>query len=124
MSEITLANLGGGAAVAKFEQELAKLAKNIMDPNTDAEVARTVTLTVTVKPSKDRNWAGIKISAIAKLAPNVAYTTRAFVGLDHASGKVVICEDNPNQMILKDFMGKPDNVESIKSAKDKVESAE
>ena len=113
MSEITLTNLGGGAAVEKFQEEFEKVVANIMDPNTDPKAKREVVLKVTIQPSADRDWAGMKIEAQAKLAPNVAYATRAFVGIDRQSGKASAFEDNPNQTTIDDFIDRDKNVEHI-----------
>ncbi len=115
MAEITLTNLGGGAAIEKFQEELEKVIKNILDPNTDPKAKREVNLKVIIQPNAERNWVAIKIEALAKVAPNVAYATRAFVGIDRDSKRAVACEDNPNQLSIDDFMKNKENVEPIGS---------
>ena len=117
MSEITLVNLGGGAAIEKFQEEFAKVVQNIMDPNTDPKAKREVVLKVIFQPNQERNWTALKIEALAKLAPNTAYATRAFVGLDRQSGKAVACEDNPNQLTIDDFISPETEVENIEDIK-------
>jgi hypothetical protein len=122
MSEITLTNLGDGAAVEKFQEELEKVVQNVLDPNTDPKAKREVVLKVTIHPDADRSWTSIKIEALAKLAPNTAFATRAFVGLDRKTGRVVACEDNPNQMTIDDFIERDENVEHITPAKKENQS--
>ncbi|MHC4864656.1 MAG: hypothetical protein ACYTEX_11255 [Planctomycetota bacterium] len=121
MSEITLTNLGGGAAVEKFQEEFEKVVQNISDPNTDAKAKREVILKVTIQPDSERRLAGMKIEALAKLAPSVAYATRAFIGVDRESGKVSAFEDDPNQMTIEDFVDRDKNVEHIEPTADKAE---
>jgi len=101
-NQITLANLGGGAAVEKFEDELRAVLENILDPNTEATCKREVSLKITFKPDKDRSFGEISIVAQAKLAPAIAYETRAFFGRE--AGKVVAFEDNPKQVTIDDFL--------------------
>lgn len=52
LNQMTLANLGGGAAVERFQEELQKVITNILDPNTEAQAKRSVVLKVTIKPEK------------------------------------------------------------------------
>ena len=124
MSEITLTNLGGGAAVEKFQEEFEKVVKNVLDPNTDPKAKREVVLKVIVQPNAERSWASVRIEALAKLAPNIAYATRAFVGVDKQSGRAVACEDNPNQMTIDDFMQSSEKVENLEEHREEKKAEE
>jgi len=116
MSEITLANLGGGAAVEKFGEELEKAINNILDPNTLATAKREVTLKVIITPNNDRTWGGMRIETSAKLAPHVAYQTRAFFGHDKALGRNVVCEDDTSQVTIDDFIKRDNEVQRLENA--------
>ena len=112
--ELNLGNLGSGAANEKWQEEMAKVVENILDPNTDAIAKRKVTLEVTLMPNKDRNWVDMKIETSSKLAPTTAYTTRAFVGADKRTGQIEVFEDNPNQVTIQDFIEQKQTVTDIR----------
>lgn len=99
--ELNLANLGGGVAVEKFQDELHRVVENIQDPNTEATAKRRITLTVTFKPHKERGHGKVELSCESKLAPSLAYETQAFMGIDRRTGAVVACENNPRQMEME-----------------------
>jgi len=100
--EITLANLGGGAALERFSEELEKVLENILDVNTDAKKTRSITMTVAIKPTKERNQAAVGIACTSKLAPVETYATRAFIG--RHGQRLLAFEDNPQQLKLGDFI--------------------
>lgn len=110
MSEqfVTLDSLGQGAAVEKFEDELNRVLENVLDPNTKATAARSVTLTITVKPDEDPSFANTLIEVKSKLAPSRAVGTAIFIGR-HA-GRAVATERDTRQLRLDD------NVVGIKEA--------
>lgn len=107
--QISLANLKGGAALELFDFELQNVLENIIDPNTKAEEVRTVTLTVKIKPDKERNFGPIEIQAKAKLAPAAPVSTQAFFGKER--GKVVAHEYNPKQ---GDLFEKPTELAAVR----------
>ena len=49
---INIGNICDGALVEAFEVELAKVIKNIMDPNTEAKAKRSITMTVDFHPKR------------------------------------------------------------------------
>ena len=51
---LTLANLGDGAALEKFNAELEKVFADIMDPNTEATEPRSITMKIIFKPDEER----------------------------------------------------------------------
>lgn len=67
-ADLSIANLLQGAAIEKFDDEIQKVADNIMDPNTDPEAVRTVTLVMRVRPGKSRETATVSVQASSKLA--------------------------------------------------------
>lgn len=102
MGQITLSNIGGGAAVEKFEDEFRKVIANIMDPNTPASAKREVTIKVSIKPSVDRAFGPVTVSASSKLAPVRGYSTVAHFGMD--GDEPVAFEDDPKQLTVGDFI--------------------
>lgn len=100
IESLNLANLGAGAAVEKWGEELQRVAENILDPNTEATAKRELLLRVALKPTKERRDVEITISVSTKLAAQIAVQTRAFVGMDRQTGQVVIAEHNTNQLAL------------------------
>lgn len=95
MSEnVTLENLSSGAVLERFEQELDKVLVNILDPNTKATAVRSVTLTIKIKPSDNRDVGSTEIVTTSKLAPAKPVTTILFIGREN--GKPVAAERNAN----------------------------
>ncbi len=74
--KVTLANLAKGAAVERFDAELARVLDNIADINTKCKSARTITLTVKIVPTEDRAIGAVDIGCSSKLASmsNVEHT--------------------------------------------------
>lgn len=99
MSEkVSLANLGGGAAIELFNEELQKVLDNIVDENTKPTAVREVALKVKIKPAEDRDYGDVHISCTSKLAPIAPYPTNFFIGKER--GKGVAQEHNPKQSKL------------------------
>jgi len=69
--EVDLANIGNGAAMEIFAEEMQKVMANTQDPNTDAEEPREITLKVILKPNPQRDAMDVKIQVKSKLAPIV-----------------------------------------------------
>lgn len=102
MDGINLANLGGGAALEKFEDELSRVVENILDPNTEAKVKREIILKVVINPDIERRMGAVTVYASSKLAPPAAFKTRAYFGKD--GQKALAFEDNPHQVTINDFI--------------------
>ena len=83
---VTLANLGGGAALELFNAELEKVLENITDPNTDPKAVRSITLKVTIKPDETRDLGDVGIQATSNLAGSRAYVTRLIFGRNQKGG--------------------------------------
>lgn len=103
MAKETLASLGSlarGAAVERFDDALARVVENIVDPNTDADAAREITLKVKFKPNKSRTMAAFEIKCDPKLAPPSSVGGSIFVG--ERDGVAVATEYDPEQLGLLD----------------------
>ena len=88
---LTLATLCGGAVQEKVDRALEKVAKNILDPNTDPGKKRTITLKIVMKPDDDDNE-DVQVSADVTytLAPEVGVQTRFFVNKDLENDRVTV----------------------------------
>lgn len=98
VERLSLANLMGGLAVERFDDELAKVLANIVDMNAPATAKREVTLKVSFKPDKSRDLGAVEIAVSSKLAPAEKVATRVFIALTR-SGPVAT-EHNPKQLGL------------------------
>jgi len=94
----SLADLAGGAVAERFEDELSRLVVNILDPNTEAEATRTLTLKLTLKPSETRDFCAATVAVTANLAPASRIATRLFLA-QGADGPIA-AEQHPKQMRL------------------------
>lgn len=109
--KVSLATVGGGAGIERFDHALQQVVNNILDVNTDARKERSVTLKITFKPTESREMGAVSIDVNPKLAPVSAFKTQVFLGTD-ATGKGMACEMDINQMNL--FPKKGDNVRIMK----------
>lgn len=85
---IDLNSFAEGAASEKFNNEMQKVLDNIADPNTDPKAGRTVTLTVKIKPSENRQAAEVSVVAKSSLAPAKEVSSTIIMDRD-AQGKNV-----------------------------------
>ena len=96
--QVTLENLGHGAAMEMFQAELERVIANIADPNTKPDAPRSVTLKLKLKPAKDRSMCDAEISCESKLAPVLPFESVLYVGMENGAARAT--EYNPNQMNL------------------------
>lgn len=68
-SYVSLANLGGGVIPERWQQAMEEVAYNILDPNTEPEDLRTITVTIAFTPTEERGMANGSVSVVTKLAP-------------------------------------------------------
>lgn len=102
--QIDLSKLGYGAVGERFELDLQKVMKNIDDPNTKADATRSITLTVSIKPGKNRQSAGVTVSSSVKLAPPMPIETEILIGKD-GDGTMVgreLLSGEPGQSYMDD----------------------
>ena len=96
---ITLSNLHGGAFEERFQVELARAAKNLMDPNTLPSAKRTIKMKIVLTTNESRSEVNISFSVKSVLAALKTLAARAFMGRG-SEGKLVIVEDDPTQRKL------------------------
>jgi hypothetical protein len=80
LKETSLENIAEGVAKELFAHELAKVARNIGDVNTNATVKRKITLSFEFTPDDNRDESKIHVSCVSKLAPTKGFTRTVFVG--------------------------------------------
>lgn len=94
---ISLDSMGCGALLERANLALAQVARNIMDPNTDPEKARKVTITLSFKPDKSRRHVKTSMGVNVSLAPPLADETMMLIGQDLKSGRIEMNEYGSNQ---------------------------
>ena len=118
IEEMKLETLKRGAVAEQFNDALDRVLENIVDPNTEAEATRTVTLKVSLKPDEDREMIMIKSSVTAKLASAEAITGKAFVV--HTRDGVKAAEHDPAQQNFihdEEETGEPADVTPFEASK-------
>ena len=97
--KLTLATLCGGAVQEKVDRALEKVARNILDPNTDPAKKRTVTLTITLKPNED-DTEDVDVSFDVKetLAPEMGVKTHMFINKDLKTNALSIMEHTKGEI--------------------------
>ena len=76
---LSLSNVGQGAAIEKFDLELDRCLRNILDPNTE-DGPREIVLKVVLKPNEKRSLVEIGVHCKSNLKPLVSFTTAAAIG--------------------------------------------
>jgi hypothetical protein len=103
---ISLATLGRGAAIERFDDEFQKILENIMDPNMDSSI-REITLKVKIKPASDsRDRCEVAISCSSKRGGTKPFSTTMYVGRG-ANGAVATEFDQRQMQIDLDASSKP-----------------
>lgn len=95
--EVTLENLGGGAASERFTDAMREVVENVQDPNTDAKAKRRVVLTATIAPSEDREGAILSFDVQTKLASPKPQAGLIYMGRK-ADGTYVAVANDPRQI--------------------------
>ena len=104
MKHIDIEELAGGALSVQLNKAIEEVTENIQDPNTDAEKARRVTITIEFKPSKARDYASTKISMKTALAPVASINTDMVMGRNLETGECEAYEYGntiPGQMLMR-----------------------
>jgi len=78
---LSLANLGGGAAAEQFAEALEKALGNIADPNTDYKPAREIVLHVRLLPKEDRKRVTLRFFVTNRLVPWRVFESDAVLGI-------------------------------------------
>ncbi len=82
LQDVKLLTLAGGSVVEMFDKELMKVVEDIQNPNSDAKATRKITLTVTIKPDKNRQSGTTTVQTNSQLAPSRAEQTTLYFGSD------------------------------------------
>lgn len=92
MINFDLAEIADGRLQSKFDKEMKRVITNLLDPNTDAKKKRSVTVKVTLTPSKKDRLVDIDIDVKSALAPEIGVSTLMMVGRDVNTGEVAANE--------------------------------
>jgi len=117
---VSLETLRGGAVSERFDIALQNVLDNILDPNTEPEKTRSITLKFSIKPNKDRDFCAVSISSDVKLAPISSLGTEFFIGKQN--GKLVACERSLRQTDMLAETPLPDNVTPLPTKKEAANS--
>lgn len=116
-STISLDRLCGGALLERFRLAMESITRNIMDPNTDPEKNRTLTIKLTFKPSKSRTSIKTTIQTNVSLAPPLADETVLLAGRNIRTGAIEMMEHgNEDQMVRTQEAQLPVKAEVIPTA--------
>ncbi|MBE7897279.1 replication terminator protein [Paenibacillus polymyxa] len=90
-NRIELSRLVQGGVQEKFNKEWDRVMRNIDDPNTSATAARSITITVNLKPDAKRKKINTNVTTKSTIAPDNPLETTFIMGTDNA-GNVVAQE--------------------------------
>lgn len=115
-NRVLLSELNEGALQERFDFELEQVTKNIMDPNTDPEKKRKITIDITILSDEYRDGLVFDGQVKSKLVPRENVSSKALIG-KNAKGEVVVNElksgqrgqmyFDPEDSELKDDKGTP-----------------
>lgn len=79
--QLSLVNLAGGAAVEKFDIELARVIRNLLDPNTTVK-PREITVKVKLAPANERrDQLAMRVEVTSKLGAHAPLDVGGFMGI-------------------------------------------
>lgn len=113
-----LDQLMDGAISKRFNEELGKLFDNVYDLRTPATKARTITLTMTIKPNANRDASNILYDIKSKPAPAEAMSQTVFMR-QRDDGSIQVTEHTdqvPGQMDMDGGTAPIPNVVEFKPA--------
>lgn len=91
--KMTLATICDGAVQERIERALEKISENILDPNTEPDKKRSLTVTLTMKPNKDdREDIMVEATVNMKLAADAGIKTQFYLNKNLESGAINIME--------------------------------
>ena len=95
--KLSLANIGKGAVIEKFDTAFQKIITNIMDHNS-SDKPRTITVQAKVGPiNESRNLVGIEVTHDVKNPKSKPFVTSATLGLDE-KGRAY-AQETPKQQL-------------------------
>ena len=103
-NEKSILEMAKGTILERTDYEMSKIIENILDVNTNPTKKRTLTITVSMQPSSDRQQIGIEVVAKSKLEPTLPIHTNLYVA-ENQNGKVVAVEMLPQIPGQQDIYG-------------------
>lgn len=97
MQNMNIANIANGALVEQADIEIQRVIENIMDPNTNTEIKRKVTIVLEFKADDKREVSEVKFTTKSQLAPQKAITTR--IAFDRNRNGNIITEELKKDMM-------------------------
>ena len=96
MAKITFESIAGGELAERFRVALAQIGRNIMDPNSDPDVSRGMTINLKFKPNES---GGINVEFDIKtiLAGFRNGKSLFLIAQDARSGRIEMSEHNNNR---------------------------
>jgi len=85
---INLEKFASGALAEKFNMAYQEILENILDPNTEFNIKRKLTLELKFTLTEDRELSIVDISTKTKLAPNTPTSTKILIDRDGNGGIV------------------------------------
>lgn len=96
---LSLPDIMNGGLVELFDRELGEVLRNIADPSTPAEEARTISFEVKFQPFADRSGAELEVKCQSRLWGAGAPKTQIYIGRDEG-GKAKAWTRDPRQLNL------------------------
>ena len=94
MQKVELSTFQSGAVIELFNEEMDKVLSNIADENTAANVERSITVKISIKPDKTRRTAQVKTQVSSTLAKMNPAESLLWFDKDD-KGKLSAFEDDP-----------------------------
>lgn len=89
---LNLSELSNGAIQEKIDRELKKVMQNILDPNTDFNKARKISITISMTSNEQRNSLSTDVAVKSTLAPQKSVSTTVLVGRNEQTGQIQAAE--------------------------------
>lgn len=118
---INFETLAGGALKERLNSELEKVLENISDPNTKDTKVRKLNISISFKPSEERDLAEVSIETKSLLAPAMPSKTKILIDRDLQSGKIHASEFKnqiPGQVEMK--IPEDEEIKDVKREDNKV----
>lgn len=100
MHNITLGEIDQGHLILQANRELAKIVRDIADPNKLAEKPRELVIKLVFKPNKQRSAAAVVYTVTHKPATHPPSESDIYMGKDPATGEPIAKPYVPNQQNL------------------------
>jgi hypothetical protein len=86
--DLKIETIGEGIIAERFQDEIAKVVENIIDPNTEAKIIREINIKLKIKPiPENRELGELEVIVTSKLAPAKAHVGQVAVGVDVITGE-------------------------------------